>query len=322
MRPLTPETIDDYLRDRGIVGARASALAGGVSASVFRVETSEGRFVLKQSCPQLRTRDAWFSDVNRIFREVAVMRALGEFLPPETIPRVLWVDEANFAFAMSHAPGGQKTWKDALLAGEVDQSLADVAGCLLGTIHEQSHRRSGQFAVFGDGEIFRQLRTDPFYGTVAERLPDVAGAVVPLIRDLSERRIALCLGDFTPKNMLLHDRGFTLVDFETATWGEPAFDVGLFLAHLVLKALHRSDRSSEFRAAIERFLLAYREATPSLGGFQTDDRLCRHLGACLLSRTDGTSPATYLDEAACDRARAIARRLLAGDPWSAVVSAI
>jgi len=50
----------DYLRQRGWVGpgpARVELLGWGVSNAVLRVETPEQVFVLKQSRPQLRTRD-------------------------------------------------------------------------------------------------------------------------------------------------------------------------------------------------------------------------------------------------------------------------
>jgi 5-methylthioribose kinase len=312
MQNLTPATIDAYLTDRGIVAQRTTLLAGGVSGNVFRVETSEGRFVVKQACPQLRTRDAWFSDVARIFREVDVLNALADVLPESTTPRVLWVDRDNFAFAMTHAPDGPGTWKDLLLAGSVEVACAAEAGRVLGRIHADSSRHAERYAAFDDGTVFRQLRVDPFYRTVAQRCPDVADKIEPLIRDLLERRVALCHGDFTPKNMLVHAQGFTLVDFETATFGEPAFDIGLFLAHLVLKAIHQPHCRRAFYEAIAAFRAAYRLEIPAADIEDREARGLRHLGACLLARTDGTSPATYLTATDQNAARSLARVLLSG----------
>ena len=71
---------------------------------VLRVETPQRWFVLKQSRPQLRTRDAWFSDLERVYRKEEVMRVLEPLLPPLTVPRVLFSDRENYVFAMSHAP--------------------------------------------------------------------------------------------------------------------------------------------------------------------------------------------------------------------------
>src|SRR5881409_608730 len=123
MLELSPDNALDYLRQRGWIGpgpARAEPLGWGVSNVVLRVETPERLFVLKQSRPQLRTRDAWFSDLDRVYREQEVMQILHPLLPPLTVPEILFVDRANYVFAMSHAPREARVWKEELLAGEVE----------------------------------------------------------------------------------------------------------------------------------------------------------------------------------------------------------
>jgi 5-methylthioribose kinase len=317
---LTPSTIDVYLRERGIIPMRTTPLTGGVSAAVFRVETATDRFVIKQSCPQLRTRDAWFSDVGRIFREVEVMHALVDALPEKVVPRVFWVDRENFAFAMTHAPDGPGTWKEELLGGVFDNARAEQAGRVLGRIHEFSAAHPERFAAFHDSVVFQQLRVDPFYRTVVKRCPDVADAVEPLIDDMLRRRVALCHGDFTPKNMLVHESGFTLVDYETATFGEPAFDIGLFLAHLVLKRIARPDHCGAANRAVVDFTMGYEQELATLNCGEQMQRGLRHLGACLLARTDGTSPVDYLpSEKQKDEARQLARKLLRGGSWGDIL---
>ena len=107
MLEITPDNALDYLRSLGHLGpgpARVEALGWGVSNVVLRVETGGRLFVLKQSRPQLRTRDAWFSDLDRVYRELEVMQTLGPLLPAGVVPEVLFVDRPNYAFAMSHAP--------------------------------------------------------------------------------------------------------------------------------------------------------------------------------------------------------------------------
>ena len=46
---------------------------------------------------------------------------------------------------------------------------------------------------------------------------------------------------------------FTLVDYETAHMGDPAFDLGFFLSHLFLKALVHPERWHEFRDCSKSF---------------------------------------------------------------------
>ena len=86
MFELTADNSLDYLRRQGWIGAgpaHVEWLSGGVSNFVLRVTSAERRFVLKQSRPQLRTRDAWFSDLERIYREQEVMQALHPLLPDD-----------------------------------------------------------------------------------------------------------------------------------------------------------------------------------------------------------------------------------------------
>src|SRR5260370_5484532 len=106
MFELTEANALDYLRTQGWIGAgpaQAECLAGGVSNFVLRVTTPEGRFVVKQARPQLRTRDPWFSDLERIHREHEVMQALHPIFPGK-VPERLHVDRENYVYAMSHAP--------------------------------------------------------------------------------------------------------------------------------------------------------------------------------------------------------------------------
>src|SRR5438874_1721898 len=139
MLDLTADNLVDYLRGQGWIGpepAHALALGGGVSNAVLCVESAGRRFVVKQSRPQLRTRDAWFSDLERVYREQEVMQLLHPLLPAPTVPEVLFADRPNFLFAMSHAPPAARVWKQVLLSGEVDVTLGRRAGTYLGRIHQ------------------------------------------------------------------------------------------------------------------------------------------------------------------------------------------
>src|SRR5205085_599840 len=101
MLELTADNALDYLRDRAWIGggpAHIEALSGGVSNEVLRVVTPDRHFILKQSRPQLRTRDAWFSDLERIYREQEVMQALRPLLG-DAVPEVLFVDRDNYVYA-------------------------------------------------------------------------------------------------------------------------------------------------------------------------------------------------------------------------------
>jgi 5-methylthioribose kinase len=325
MLELTADNAVDYLRQRGWIGegpARIEPLGGGVSNAVLRVETPERLFVLKQSRPQLRTRDAWFSDLERVYREQEVMQTLAPLLPPHTVPEVLFTDRANYVFAMAHAPRGAKVWKQQLLAGEIDFTVGEDAGRILGRIHEATARNPQLVERFHDRAVFVQLRVDPFYRRIQERRPEVADAVAPLIERLMSAQEGLCHGDYSPKNILTHEHGFTLVDYETAHLGDPTMDLGFFLSHLLLKAVKRAhDRQRHFELT-RCFWRGYAAETTFLPQMELQRRGIAHGAVCLLARIDGTSPVEYLpEEPKREVVRRLGRRMLRERPrqWEEVL---
>jgi 5-methylthioribose kinase len=314
MLELNVENTPEYLRSHGWIGAgpvQVEALGGGVSGVVFRVASPERTFVLKQSRSQLRTTAAWFSDLDRIWREMEVMQALGPLLPPLTVPEVLFHDRAHYVIAMTHAPEPFRVWKEDLLAGQATLPAARLVGQVLGRMHQGTagnHRLREQFA---DVRIFEQLRIEPFYRTVQQRCPDVAQRIEPLIERMYHVKDAICHGDYTPKNILTHAYGFTLVDYETAHYGDPSMDVGLLLAHLLLKAFFRPAAWDPFLIAAGHVVDEYASAVSYRPAGDLEAWGIEHCAACLLARIDGTSPVDYLpEEPKREAVRQVARQLL------------
>jgi len=230
---------------------------------------------------------------------VEAQRLLAAALP-DNVPRVLFSEPDDFAYAMEHAPLDARPWKQLLLAGEIDPALARAAGALLRGVHAVTVPDS-----FRERTVFRQLRVDPFYRRIQETHPDLAPAVAPLIEAMETASLALCHGDFSPKNLLVSP-GLTLVDHETCHLGEPAMDVGFFCSHLLLKAVRTP-------ALADGYLGLIREALAGYGDEGVITRALPHLGVCVLARVDGTSPVDYLPGAwQKDAARAVGRIILGG----------
>lgn len=299
MLELTPSNALDYLRSHGWIGpglAHVESLGWGVSNAVLRVVTPDKTFVLKQSRPQLRTRDAWFSDLDRVYREQEVIEVLYPLLPPPTVPEVLFSDRDNYVFAMSHAPADASVWKEVLLAGDVNLAVGEHAGVILGRIHEATAREPRLIEAFRDDTVFIQLRVDPFYERIRERRPEVADEVRVIIEKMRTTREALCHGDYSPKNILTHSCGFTLVDYETAHYGDPTMDLGFFLSHILLKAVKRHVQRRQYFDLTQSFWNGYARELRYRPLVEMQARAIEHLGVCLLARIDGTSPVDYLPE--------------------------
>ncbi len=322
MLELTSTNILDYLRRRGWIGsepAEVEALGGGVSNAVLRIATPDRSFVVKQSRPQLRTRDAWFSDLDRVYREQEVMQALHPLLP-QVVPEVLFADRDNYAFAMSAAPPESRGWKQMLLDGEVDPALGERIGAVLGRMHQATAEAPALMEPFRDHTVYVQLRVDPFYRRVQERRPQVAAAVQPIIERMLSVKEALCHGDYTPKNFLIHGRGFTLVDYETAHFGDPTMDLGLFLAHIVLKAFRRPELP--YLDLTRAFWRGYAGQVRFRPAAELEARGIGHFAVCSLARIDGTSPVDYLpEEPKREAVRRLGRRILGERPatWEDVL---
>lgn len=318
MLELTAENAADYLRRRGWIEAgpvRIEPLSGGVSNAVLRVQTPQRDFVLKQSRPRLRTRDAWFSDLERVYREQEVMQMLAPLLPPLTVPEVLFSDRQNYVFAMAHAPPGSKVWKERLLTGNIDFAVAEHAGRILGRMHEATARDPQLTEGFRDRTVFVQLRVEPYYRRVQERRPEVAAAVEPLIDRLLSAQDGLCHGDYSPKNILTHEHGFTLVDYETAHLGDPTMDLGFFLSHLLLKTVKRWHDRERHIELTRRFWHGYLAEATFLSQMELQARGIEHCAVCLLARIDGTSPVEYLpEEDKREAVRRLGRRMLREQP--------
>lgn len=321
MLELTADNVLDYLRAAGRIpptgAARAALLAGGVSNVVLRVSTPHAPdFVLKQSREKLRTRADWRSRLDRIWREVAVLRVLERLLPAGAVPRVLFEDRPNFLFAMSAVDASHVVWKDALLRGEVDLTLADRLGEYLARIHAGTFADPAVHTELGDVTVFDELRIDPYYRHIAAVHPDLAEPVHSLIDAMLAARLCLVLADFSPKNILLTPGHVTLVDFETGHFGDPGFDLGFFVTHLALKAIRRGPDGGEMLELARRFLRSYRAhaAWPADTADRLEARSVQHWAACLLARVDGKSPVEYLDSTQQDRVRRLARELLFHPP--------
>ncbi|HLJ10722.1 MAG TPA: phosphotransferase, partial [Planctomycetaceae bacterium] len=217
------EYLHAHRRLEKTIPARAELLAWGVSNAVLRITRATGEpFVLKQSRSQLRTKDAWFSRLDRIWREIDALRVLEPLLPEGVIPRVLFEDRENYLFAMEAAPAEHVVWKQVLLEGRADPRIARRLGSFLAAIHRQTAERPDLRDVFGDTSVFVELRVDPFYRRIAEISSETRPHIDRLIAEMFSTPVCLVHADFSPKNVLIAGERIMLVDFETAHYGDPA----------------------------------------------------------------------------------------------------
>jgi 5-methylthioribose kinase len=308
---LTAETTPNWLKKHGLsrLGSNCTELGGGVSNQVILIEAPGFRTVVKQSLGKLRVEKEWLSDKARIFREAAAMRWLCGRVRGGRVPRIVAEDSDEFAIAMEAAPAGAEMWKTRLFAGHADPAHARAAGAMLGSMIAASWKNAEAEALFGDQTVFHQLRIDPYYRFTASFHPAHAGYFNHLIAQSQARRVSLVHGDWSPKNLLVWGNEMWAIDWEVVHFGDPSFDVGFLLNHLLLKSIAMPAMRVKLAELAAEFLAALSEELPPdadwvrIAAFQ-------HLPALLLARVDGKSPAEYLSEAGRDRARELAFSLM------------
>ncbi|MFN8374286.1 MAG: aminoglycoside phosphotransferase family protein [Anaerolineae bacterium] len=310
-----PDALLDYLRRNGHIAPDETPtfrrLPGGVSSrTVFVARASGETWVLKQSLAKLRVQVDWFSDPQRIHCEAAAQRWLIQLTPRGSVPAFTFEDYDEHVLAMEAIPQPHDNWKQLMLQGGLQQEHAAAFGQLLGTIHREASRRLVEIAPeFADCTFFESLRLEPFYRYVAGNIAEVQTFLNALIADTEHRRETLTHGDFSPKNILIYQNRLILLDHETTHIGDPAFDIGFSMAHLLSKGHHLLAQRADFAAATRLYWTNYVNTLGSIGwwdGFEA--RAARHVLGCLLARVAGRSQMDYLsvDEKARQRTVVIA----------------
>lgn len=306
------DDLRQYLVDRGHArpgeALTITNLTGGVSNRTVLVSRAGGAdMVIKQALAKLRVKVDWFSDPARVHREAEGLRALETLVPAGAVPTFAFEDHEHHLFAMEAVPQPLENYKSILLRGEVDLALVEQFARLLAMIHAGSAGRSDEMKQrFGDRSFFESLRLEPYFGFAAEQTPAAAPFLHTLMAATRQRAICLVHGDYSPKNILVRPDAspvnLVLLDHEVIHFGDPSFDVGFAMTHLLSKAHHLRAHRTMFSEAARRFWQVYFDACSGLVGDLEAHCVHQTLG-CLLARVRGRSPLEYLDVDERDRQR-------------------
>lgn len=303
------------LRRMGLAGPgeapRFTALTGGVSSDIFRVDLAAGPICVKRALAKLRVAADWRAPVARNLYEARWMRVAAGIVPA-AVPRLLGQDEVAGALAMAYlAPEDHPVWKAELRDGRADPAFATEVGRRLAAIHAATAADPVLAAEFPTDAIFYDIRLEPYLVATAAAHPDCAAALHALVETTRRTKRALVHGDVSPKNILVGPQGPVFLDAECAWWGDPAFDLAFCLNHLLLKGLWRPDSAPDFLACFDALAAAYLAGVEWEPAAAFESRAARLLPGLFLARVDGKSPAEYLTDAAQkDRVRRVARALL------------
>ena len=310
MNIVDPKVLSRYLQDKGqlLPGEEISVreLSGGVSCVTLLVQRAAGPdLVIKKARPKLKVSVDWFSDPSRIHIEAAAMTALREIMPPGSVPKLLFEDKKHHLLGMEAVPQPHDNWKTLLLQGKLDLEHVEQFARNLAAIHRLSLQNGRRHQRFTNRYFFITLRLEPYYTFVAGQLPRADRFLQELIKDTLAVQLTLVHGDYSPKNILVHQNRLVLLDHEVMHFGDGAFDIGFSMTHLLSKARHLPLFRADFRQAALHYWSMYQKHFILPPGWE--ERAVRHTIACLLARVRGKSPLEYLSEEEKD---AQARRCL------------
>jgi 5-methylthioribose kinase len=295
--------------------ARWTALTGGVSSDIWRVDLPGRSVCIKRALPQLKVAAVWHAPTSRNAYEWEWLK-FAESHVPQAVPCPIAHDAEAGLFAMEFLdPAQHPVWKQQLMQGHVDESVAASVGALIATVHAASAGNDAVREKFATDENFYALRLEPYLVATAAKHPDLSRQILAISERTANTHLALVHGDVSPKNILVGPRSPILLDAECAWYGDPAFDIAFCLNHLLLKCLVHPELQSEYLQAFAAFVAAYFERVSWEPADALESRAASLLPALLLARIDGKSPVEYLQsEATKGLAREAIRPLAADSP--------
>src|SRR4029077_14832567 len=149
------------------------------------------------------------------------------------VPRLLGYSDHHHLLAFEWLPG--RTLEGALNAEPPGTDVVAVAGAALAVLHDQNpwrlaprDRRKDEAALRNTAQVIRYLCPDrgEFAAGLAHHLAQRLHEAAPARRALH--------ANFQARHVLLADAGVAFLDFDRAARGNPAADIGNFLANLEL----------------------------------------------------------------------------------------
>lgn len=315
-RALSEANLSAYLRERGLLApgeeARVEPAGEGNINWVRRVRVGARSFVLKQARPALERFPEYRVATERILFEARYYETVAPLDSADICPRVLDFDAPQRVLVLEDLGDAERLDHALARGADARQALCALAG-FLGTVHAAT--RDAQLAArFANVEMQRihgdHIFVLPFRANDFPLSPPLRRRAEGIRRDAAlvaridaayarylEPRGALVHADPQGGNVLLAPEGPKLIDPEIAHMGDPAFDLGILLAHVWIPAIARgSARAAD--PALRALWSAYASAhgVSALPDFAD---AARYAGIEMLRRTLGAArvPDVARDEA-------------------------
>ena len=277
-----------YLRDRGWIDidetVESAAKPGdGNMNCTLRVVTGRRRLIVKQARPWVEKYDQIPAPWDRALVEARFYETVADTVGvSQRMPRLLGVDPASRVLALEDLGDRSRDLSDLYGGGTLADAELEALVAFLCALHGAAldpaaraaltnramralnHEYIFELPLAADGAVDLEALT-PGLGRVAEPLTRDAG-YRRIVAELGQRYLAdgsvLVHGDYFPGSWLRTGQGVKVIDPEFCFVGDPAFDLGVCAAHLIM--------ASQPATLPVRLLEAYERQAPA--GWDADAR--------------------------------------------------
>jgi hypothetical protein len=174
---------------------------------------------------------------------------------PVRIPEIVAHLESWNGYVMSETPGVPLS----RLSGQMRMQGMRLAGSAMGRLHRLPLRLQKNHTISDETKLLRDWVqfSGPFLPINNRITAQALNAIESVFNEIGDGPVSLIHRDFHDGQILCEGNRATLIDFDTACNGDPAQDIGNFLAHLDFAALLGVATNSD---GVEAFFDGYREA--------------------------------------------------------------
>jgi 5-methylthioribose kinase len=274
---------------------------------VYKIKTGKEEFYLKYY-PDLPKKNTLTIQkigytAKRFDKEVGALKLLKNRILvdiPNVVPTLEHVNKVDRVIILSDISQGGACLQDYLLTdfdvAKVENVLTKVA-LLNAQQHAQTRGHKNFSAYFDEDHIFNRRIYD--FGTLVscEKLPmyeqdRIKNKADYIYSKNKENYSVLINNDLSPKHIFVRpDHGIGMCDFEIMALGVASFDVGFFIANMMIIKIVREDYQEKLNVLIKHFLEIYFMALQKQGMNQnfidfTFQHLGFFIGTGMLNRID------------------------------------
>lgn len=274
-------------------------LEGGLLNRIFLIKTKSGSFVLKQAPENAKFNADFTVPQERIITEANGLNIWKKRTKSPSIPNVLFFDKENFVLVMEAIPESYEMLTYSLVKGQVNQTIARKLGSLLASLHSTTYGDKKLLEHFPITPQFTKVKLGIYHKSFIEGTnnPIIKRNVHEAVQRCYKNRITLVHGDLLPKNILVKDDDFYILDYEMVHFGDPSHDLGTLLAHYLLPAIINYPLCERYYAAIRIILQTYfKEISFKKCSKKIMTNTIRHIAPSLYGRVFGIVKLSFVNK--------------------------